>query len=377
MQLCIVNRGRFDLSQQQGRLPRFSGFTLAELLVAIAIVSVIFLLQPSINSARRAAARISVMNQLKELGLTMINYRFARHHFPESEHELWDYIVRSSSDPDHHFMWHEVRICSSGLSYCYELESVSDSEFALCAVPQPPYDDYEFLICLTGRITDNGEVEFAYEELENDPAAVRAWEERRRAATVAGLDAVASMLEVSGDIESPSQVINGALALQNAILAGIDRNDDAVLEQVEIERILAPDPADSPLIAFARSTAREQYVAMSLDKDTYEGIPLVDLTGRGELFTARNIGLYIEANVDNPGVVRSLQLKADQMEELRFRLGDEAAFEPCTGLARAFRSEVEGQISQSISPQSATRLQILIGVLCPEPPRTDDAGSSP
>jgi hypothetical protein len=185
------------------------------------------------------------------------------------------------------------------------------------------------------------------------------------------------MLEASGDTESPSQVVNAALAIQSTILASLDRNDDATLEQDEIELSLAPDAADSPLIAFARSTAREQYLAVSLDKGTYQGVPLAELTGGGELFTARSLGWYIEANVDDPGVVRSLQVKADRMEELRFRLGEEAAYEPCTGLARAFRNEVEGQISKSISPESATRLQILIGILCPRPPQTDSAASSP
>lgn len=62
---------------------RKAGFTLVELLVVIAIMGVLVaLLLPAIQSAREAARRIQCTNNLKQLGLAILNYESAQRQLP-------------------------------------------------------------------------------------------------------------------------------------------------------------------------------------------------------------------------------------------------------------------------------------------------------
>ena len=69
--------------QKKLKTTRARGFTLVELLVVIAIIGVLVaLLLPAVQAAREASRRMSCMNNIRQMGLSLHNYHSARNEFP-------------------------------------------------------------------------------------------------------------------------------------------------------------------------------------------------------------------------------------------------------------------------------------------------------
>jgi len=65
------------------RYPQRRGFTLVELLVVIAIIGVLVaLLLPAVQSARASARRIACVNNMRQIGLAIVNYEDVHKEFP-------------------------------------------------------------------------------------------------------------------------------------------------------------------------------------------------------------------------------------------------------------------------------------------------------
>jgi prepilin-type N-terminal cleavage/methylation domain-containing protein/prepilin-type processing-associated H-X9-DG protein len=74
----------------ESKARRRVGFTLVELLVVIAIIGVLVaLLLPAVQAAREAARRTTCVNQMKQMGLALLNHESAMKVFPTGGTEPW------------------------------------------------------------------------------------------------------------------------------------------------------------------------------------------------------------------------------------------------------------------------------------------------
>lgn len=81
-------------------------FTLVELLVVIAIIGILVaMLVPAVQSARESARRTECKNNLKQLGLAVLNYETAWQQFPASGTWFEDVDIDLANNPDVGYSW--------------------------------------------------------------------------------------------------------------------------------------------------------------------------------------------------------------------------------------------------------------------------------
>lgn len=107
------NGEQMKIRTPASRCPRSHGFTLVELLVVIAIIGILIaLLLPAVQAAREAARRSQCSNNLKQIGLAVLNYESSNKKLPPGaflgEGSSWSAFILPYMEEGSTFDWLQI-----------------------------------------------------------------------------------------------------------------------------------------------------------------------------------------------------------------------------------------------------------------------------